>query len=131
MQHIRCQQGDSTVMVVMVIPGEEALAKGACVLDGTETVGEFGPVLEGFELALRVWVVVRACGRATLVRHLGDVRQGKPGARPTGIQKKGLKREELPRGLFRQCFSFSSSLNKTGCISESAAPSPFARSAVI
>src|ERR1019366_6204657 len=23
MQHIRCQQGDSTVMVVMVIPGEE------------------------------------------------------------------------------------------------------------
>src|ERR1019366_1102986 len=46
-------------MVVVVVPGKEALTKGPCVLDGAESVGELGPVLESLELALRVWVVVR------------------------------------------------------------------------
>src|ERR1035438_10209984 len=59
MEHIRCQQRDSTVMVLVVVPGKEALTKGTCVLDGAESVGELGPVLESLELALRVWVVVR------------------------------------------------------------------------
>ena len=59
MEHIRCQQGDSAVMVFMVIPGEESLAKGACVLDGAESVGELGPIFEGLELAFRIWIVIR------------------------------------------------------------------------
>ena len=52
MEHFRSQQRDSAVMVFVVIPREKALTKGACVLDGTESVGEFGPILESFELAL-------------------------------------------------------------------------------
>src|SRR5665213_472351 len=58
MQHVRRQQSDSAVMVFVVVPGEEALAKGTCILDGSESVGELGPVFESFELTLRVWVVV-------------------------------------------------------------------------
>ena len=53
-------------MVFVVVPGEEALAKGTCILDGSESVGELGPVFESFELTLRVWVVVgesvQSCG---------------------------------------------------------------------
>ena len=37
------QQADSGVVVLDVIPGEEALAEDAGVLDGTEVVGEGGP----------------------------------------------------------------------------------------
>src|SRR5664279_5047877 len=40
MQHVRRQQSDSAVMVFVVVPGEEALAKGTCILDGSESVGE-------------------------------------------------------------------------------------------
>src|SRR5271168_4116283 len=58
MQHIGCQKCDSAVMVLVVVPGEKALAKGACILDRAEALRELGPVLEGLELALRVWVVV-------------------------------------------------------------------------
>ena len=36
----------------------------------------------------------------------------------------------IHQGYFRQCFTVCSSLDKIGCISESAAASPFARSAV-
>jgi hypothetical protein len=45
-------------MVFVVVPGKKPLTKGACVLDGTESLGELGPVFESLELALRVWVVV-------------------------------------------------------------------------
>jgi hypothetical protein len=59
MQHIRRQQRDSAVMVVVVVPGEEALTKGTCILDGAESVGELGPIFEGLELALRIWIGIR------------------------------------------------------------------------
>jgi hypothetical protein len=52
MEHIRSQQRDSAVVVFVVIPREKALTKSTCVLDGAESVGELGPVLESFELAL-------------------------------------------------------------------------------
>src|ERR1039457_6900990 len=58
MEHIGCQQRDSAVMVFVVIPREKALAKAPRVFDGPESVGELGPVLESFELALRVRVIV-------------------------------------------------------------------------
>ena len=58
MEHIRRQQRDSAVMVVVVVPGEEALAEGACVLDGAESIRELGSVFESLELAFRIWVVV-------------------------------------------------------------------------
>ena len=45
MQHIGRQKGDSAVMVLVVVPREKALAKGACILDGAEALRELGPVL--------------------------------------------------------------------------------------
>jgi hypothetical protein len=42
MQHIRCQRCDSAVMVLVVVPRDKALAKGACILDGAEALRELG-----------------------------------------------------------------------------------------
>jgi hypothetical protein len=52
------QQADPGVVVLHVVPVEEALAEGAGILDAAEPVREGGVVLEGLELALRVRVVV-------------------------------------------------------------------------
>jgi hypothetical protein len=41
-QHLRGQQGDAAVVMVVVVPGEELLANGTRVLDGAEALGE-GP----------------------------------------------------------------------------------------
>ena len=54
--------GDPGVPVLVVVPGEEALAEGAGILEGPEALGEVGAVLEGLELALRVGVVVALTG---------------------------------------------------------------------
>ncbi len=62
MQHLRRQQGDAAVMMLMVVPGKERLAKITRVLDGSEAIWELGPVLEGFKLALRVRIIVRDMG---------------------------------------------------------------------
>jgi len=62
MQHLRSEQGDPAVVMLVVVPGKELLAKGTCVLDGAEPFRELGAVLEGFELAFRVRVVVRDVG---------------------------------------------------------------------
>jgi hypothetical protein len=53
------QQSDARVAVLGVVPAEEVLAEGASLLDRGEAVGEAGAVFEGFELRLRVGVVVR------------------------------------------------------------------------
>ena len=65
MQHLRSQQCDPALMMLLVVPGEEALTEDPCILDGAEALGEFGPVLESFELALGVRVVVGDVGAAT------------------------------------------------------------------
>ena len=52
-QHFRGQQGDPAVMMFVVVPAKERLAKGTKVLDGAEALRKLGPVLEGFGLALR------------------------------------------------------------------------------
>ena len=69
MQHLRRQQGDSAVMMLMVVPGKERLAKIPRVFDGSETIWKLGPVLEGFELALRVRIIVRDMGPAMSLGH--------------------------------------------------------------
>jgi divalent metal cation (Fe/Co/Zn/Cd) transporter len=43
-------EAESAVAVIVVVPAEEFLAVGPCVLDGGELPGEVGPVLEGLEL---------------------------------------------------------------------------------
>jgi hypothetical protein len=50
------QQPDARMMMLGVVPAEEVLAEGAGVLNRTESVGEFGAVLEGLELAVAVGV---------------------------------------------------------------------------
>ena len=49
MQRLRCQQADTAVMVLRVVPAEEELTEAAGIFDGAEAVGELWPVLEGFE----------------------------------------------------------------------------------
>ena len=49
---------NARMAVLVVVPPEETPAESAAIFDGAETVRELGPVLEGFELGLRVRVVV-------------------------------------------------------------------------
>jgi hypothetical protein len=46
-------------MMLSVIPREEDLAEGSCVLHRAEPLWELGAILERLERALRVWIVVR------------------------------------------------------------------------
>ena len=50
------------MMMLLVVPRENALAKGTRVLDAAKELRELGPVLERFELALQVWIIVRNVG---------------------------------------------------------------------
>ena len=46
------------MMMLGVVPAEEALAESTGVLDGTKTIGELGPILECFEVGLGKRIVV-------------------------------------------------------------------------
>src|SRR5207244_11009089 len=59
MHIVRREQPEPDVMMLVVVPGEEVAAEAAPVFERTETVREAGPVLEGLELRLGEWVVVR------------------------------------------------------------------------
>ena len=48
------KQTEPGVAMLLVIPGEEILAKSAGVLDGAETVRKAGSVFHRFELAFRI-----------------------------------------------------------------------------
>jgi hypothetical protein len=77
--------------LLVVVPREKGLAKGACILDGAEALRELGPelgpVLEGLELTFRVWVVV------------GDVRPTMSLVTPrsASISATGFEVIEVPR----------------------------------
>jgi len=73
MEHFGCEQADAGVMVLDVVPGEEDLAEGAGVLDGSETIGKLGPVLQGFELAFREGIVI---GDVRAAVGFGDTQVG-------------------------------------------------------
>src|ERR1019366_6223664 len=62
MQHFRSQQGDPAVVVILVVPREKSLAVCARVLDGAVALRKIRHVLESFEVALRVRIVVRDMG---------------------------------------------------------------------
>ena len=51
-------QADADVMVILVIPGEEAAAEGPGILDAAEAPGELRLVFQGLEMRLREGVVV-------------------------------------------------------------------------
>ena len=52
-------QADACVVMVLVIPGEEAAAERAGFVDGLEVFGEFGLILQRLEASLRERVVIR------------------------------------------------------------------------
>ena len=51
-------QADADVMVILVVPGEEAAAESPGILDAAETFRELRLVFQGLELCLRDGVVV-------------------------------------------------------------------------
>lgn len=51
-------QTDAWVMMVLVIPGEEAAAERARLVDGFEPLGEFRLIFQRLEVGLREGVVV-------------------------------------------------------------------------
>ena len=58
MHLVRGHQADADVMVLLVIPGEEAAAEGPGILDATEALGKLRLVFQGLEMRLRERVVV-------------------------------------------------------------------------
>ncbi len=53
-----CDSGVSVLKVLSVVPGEEGPGEGAGVLIGAEATGEFGPILQGFEVTFREGVII-------------------------------------------------------------------------
>ena len=62
---VGCHQPDAAVVVILVVPIEEAAAEGSGVFDATEGLWEPGLVFQGLEVGLRVGVVV-GCVRASM-----------------------------------------------------------------
>jgi len=105
---VRCQQAQTRVVVLVVVPGEEPPAKGLCVLQAAKPVGEVPSVRERLELRFGIGVIIappRPAGRfrdaqrgQKLRHHLGCHR----GA-PVGVQS-GLLRPNsvLYEGLVEQ-----------------------------
>ena len=48
--------------MIVVVPIEEALAVGLCILEGAKVPGEVGAVLQGLEVGLGVGVIVAYMG---------------------------------------------------------------------
>src|SRR4051795_8597635 len=92
MHLVRGHQSDANVMVILVVPGEEAAAKGSGILDAAEALGKLWLVFQGLEVRLRERVVVRGMWPAM---RLGDAKIGQQeggwlglhGAAPTGVQR--------------------------------------------
>ena len=61
---IRCHQAETGMVVVLIIPGEEAAAEVLGILDAAEAFGEFRLVFQGLEVGLRERVVVGGVGPA-------------------------------------------------------------------
>ena len=99
-QHFRGQQGDPAVMMFVVVPGKERQAKGTCVLDGAEALRKLGPVLEGFELAFRVRIVVRDVRSAmrfgyAQISHQQRHRLGSHRGSPVGVDGESAGNDAL------------------------------------
>ena len=118
MNAFRREQTDPRMPVFFVVPGEKGLAEVPCVLDASETFREVGPVLEGFELRLRVGIVVAGV-RPTV--SLGDAEVGQKqgdgfgfhGSSPVGMKSQLIPADVLaqasfPDELFRQGGRFAS-----------------------
>ena len=66
-------QAEAGMMVFIVVPAEEGLAKPAGVFDGAEAVREAGALFQGTELTFRIGVVVGDMGPGM---RFGDTKVG-------------------------------------------------------
>jgi hypothetical protein len=69
MDHGRCHQAESGMMVLVVVPLKEALAEAASILFGAEAIRKTRAVFQVAELAFRIWIVV---GNMRAGRFIGD-----------------------------------------------------------
>ena len=72
---VRREQPEPDVMMLGVVPREEVAAEAAAVFERAETVREVGPILQGLELRLGEWIVVRDVRPRV---SLGDAEIGQP-----------------------------------------------------
>src|SRR5665213_2071737 len=70
---VRSHQTDAAMVVILVVPIEEAAAEASGVLDAAEALGELRLVLECLEVALRERVVV---GHVRAIVRAGDAKIG-------------------------------------------------------
>ena len=90
----RSHQADTAVAMFVVVPVEEVLAVSAGVLDRAETIGEVRSVLQGFELRLGVWIVIRdmraavGLGNIEVDEERGDRLRSHAGT-AIGMERKG------------------------------------------
>jgi len=73
MHLVRCHQADACVVMVLVVPVEEAAAEAPGVLDAAEALGKVRLIFEGFEVAFGEGVVV---GGVRAVVRPGDTEIG-------------------------------------------------------
>src|SRR6202158_1399030 len=90
----RSHQADTAVAMFVVVPVEEVLAVSAGVLDGAETIGKVRSVLQGFELRLGVWIVIRDMRAAVGLGNIEvDQERGArirtPAGTAIGMERKG------------------------------------------
>lgn len=72
--HMRAEQPDSCMVMLLVVPGKERLAETTGFFDTAKALGELGTILEGLELRLGKRVVIAGMWPAV---RLGDPKIGK------------------------------------------------------
>jgi len=66
---VGCYQANACVMVVLIIPSEEAAAERAGFVDGFEPFGKLWLIFQCLEVGFREWVVIRGVWTAVGFDH--------------------------------------------------------------
>jgi hypothetical protein len=56
-------EANTSVVMVFVVPGEEASAEGASLMDGFKVLGKFRLIFQGLEMGFRERIIVRGMNR--------------------------------------------------------------------
>ena len=65
-----CHVANARMAVLGVVPGKECLAMASGVFYAAKAVREVGAVLHGFELRLRIRIVIRGVGATVALGHV-------------------------------------------------------------
>ncbi len=94
-------QAKTRVMVVVIVPAEEALAESASILDGAKARRELRPILHGAELAFRIWIVI---GDVRTAVRFNNAQVGQQQLHGFGFHRRaaiGMQRELTGRDVLR------------------------------